>query len=400
MSLNENVRNIVQVSKISQKELDRRLSEIQSEVGSLPETERQLLNIQRKFNVNDRIYTFLLEKRAEAAISKASNIPSNSILDRARKASMVYPKPSMNFTIAFLIGLLLPVLIILIRDYFDDKIHSRADIESLTDVPILGVISHSTEKYNTIVISRPKSIIAETFRSLRTNLQFIAAEKDKRVFTITSTLSGEGKTFTAINMASIFALSGKKTLLLSCDLRKPKLYDDFNLNNEKGMTTYLVGRCSVNDIVQSSGYEFLDIVTSGPVPPNPSELLESKRMNELMEEMRQEYDFIVIDSPPVGLVTDAVFLMKQSDANIYVVRQNYSSKHAMSTLNDLVRSTGLKNITIAVNDVDFTDRAYGRTGYGYGYGYGYGNEYGYYYGGENEGKKKSKKRWKAFLGFS
>lgn len=394
--LRENITNIVKLSEIRIRELDANLRLAQNEIDRLPETERQLVNITRKFTINDDIYTFLLQKRAESAISKASNAPDHKILEAALNAKMVYPTKALNYLVAFLLALIVPVFFIFIRDFMNDKIYNKKDIQQYTSIPIIGMTSHSNKQSNTIVLERPKSIIAETFRSIRTNLQFMAKGKPVQTIAVTSTISGEGKTFCSINLASVLALSGKKTLILGCDLRKPKIFSDFNLLNDVGVTTYLIGKSSLEGVIQETAYENLHIIVSGPVPPNPSELLETEKMGELLETLRGMYDFIVIDTPPIGLVSDAVFIMQHSDASVFVARQGYTPKQAMQTLNDLTATTKIDNLCILVNDVDMHQRTYGRYyggGYGYGYSYGYGYGYGYgqyHYLGED---KEEKSNW-------
>jgi tyrosine-protein kinase Etk/Wzc len=393
--LKENITNIVKLSEIKIQEFDANLRQAQAEIDRLPETERQLVNITRKFTINDDIYTFLLQKRAESAISKASNAPDHKVLESAITARMVYPTKALNYLVAFILAIIVPLILIFFRDFMNDKIYNKRDIQQYTRVPIIGMTSHSTRQSNTIVLEKPKSIIAETFRSIRTNLQFMTKGKPVQVIAVTSTISGEGKTFCSINLASVLALSGKKTLILGCDLRKPKIFADFNLLNDVGVTTYLIGKSSLDEIIQATAYENLHIIVSGPVPPNPSELLETPQMGELLETLKGMFDYIVIDTPPIGLVSDAVFIMRHSDASIYVARQGYTPKQAMQTLNDLTSTARIENLSILVNDVDMHQRTYGRYyggGYGYGYSYGYGYGYGYgqyHYLGDDKGEKSN-----------
>ena len=373
-ALLENIENIKKVSKIHLNEINSQIAEIQIKINSLPEKQRRLVDITRQYKVNEDIYSFLLEKRLESGISKAGNVSDHKIIDRARKASQVFPKTSLNYTIALLLGLIIPLGFIFVRDYFNDKVRDKRDIESIVNIPILGVVGHHKGITNTAVLSKPKSIIAETFRAIITNLQFIASEQESKIITVTSTFSGEGKTFNAINLASIYSISNRKTVLVGCDLRKPKIHDDFDFTNNTGLTTFLIGKCTIDEMIQKTEYENFHVITSGPVPPNPAELLESNKMDDLLRDLKERYDIIIIDSPPVGLVTDAFFMMKRSDATLYVVRQNYTSKSALNTLKELVNSKVVKNISIIVNDMDYEDKRYGGYGYGYGYDYGYGEK--------------------------
>jgi Mrp family chromosome partitioning ATPase len=175
-----------------------------------------------------------------------------------------------------LLGLIIPLGFIFVRDYFNDKVRDKRDIENIVSSPILGVVGHHKGATNTAVLSKPKSIIAETFRAIRTNLQFIASDQESKIITVTSTFSGEGKTFNAINLASIYSITNKKTVLVGCDLRKPKIHEDFDISNNIGLTTYLIDKCDLDDIIQKTNYDNFHVITAGPVPPNPAELLESR----------------------------------------------------------------------------------------------------------------------------
>ncbi|PIV61948.1 MAG: tyrosine protein kinase, partial [Bacteroidetes bacterium CG02_land_8_20_14_3_00_31_25] len=332
-SLLENINNLIQATQISVKDVDSRIALVEAEIEKLPGTEKELINIKRKYNLNDQIYTYLLTKRAESGIAKASNVPDNKVIDNAlfENSVQVSPKRSLNYTIAILLGLLIPIIIIIVVDFFNDKILDRNDVESTTKIPILGSIGHNNKNLDFVVFQKPKSSIAESFRTLRTNLQYLHVDEKLKthVISITSTVSGEGKTFCALNLASIFALSGKKTLILGLDLRKPKLHKDFGIDNSIGVSTYLIGNDVIDNIIVSTAQENLSIVPSGPIPPNPAELLESERMHNLMEELKLRYDIIIIDTPPVAIVTDGLLISKYTDTNIFVIRQNYSNKSVL-----------------------------------------------------------------------
>ncbi|MBW8049694.1 MAG: polysaccharide biosynthesis tyrosine autokinase [Cytophagales bacterium] len=396
-SLVENINNLINSTKISVSDIDDRIAVIENSINRLPNTERRLVNIQRQFNLNDNIYTYLLEKRAEAGIAKASNTPDNRIVDNARVAGKgpVSPSIPLFFTVALVSAFIFPTIYIILKDILNDKIIDKKDLEDNTKIPILGAVGHSATGRAGIVIENPKSAIAESFRSLRINLQYLAAGKDKKVIAIISSISEEGKTFCAINLASILAFSGKKILLFGTDLRKPKIHDDFNIDNKIGLTTYLIGKCSVADMTQSSKVENLDIITSGPIPPNPAELLGIPPMDELMKQLKSRYDYIVLDTPPIGLVSDYFVLMKYVDVNIYIVRHNYTNKNLLSKINDLYDSGRINNLSIIINDIKPVGIGYGYGyRYGYGYGYGYGRHYGYYEDGMDKGENFIKRLFK------
>ncbi|MFO7477301.1 MAG: GNVR domain-containing protein, partial [Methyloceanibacter sp.] len=264
-ALLENIENIVINSNIAIKDINDRLSTLNDRISTLPQTQRELLGIQRKYQLTDNIYNFLQQRRAEAQITKASNIPDNEVVDRARllDSSPVYPKKSLNYIIAIILGIILPVVYILGKDYLNDKIIERKDIETITSVPIIGHVIHSNRLSTIVVAESPKSSIAESFRSIRTNLQFITKGKPQMTVLITSDMVSAGKTFVSINLASIFALYGKKTVLLGFDLRKPKIYQDFGLSNTEGITSYLINKSSYENIIQHSFIDNLDIIMAG-----------------------------------------------------------------------------------------------------------------------------------------
>lgn len=395
-ALAENIRNLIQSNIISVNEVDKQTAKIEMEIAKLPSTEKQLITIQRKYKLNDQIYTYLLTKRAESGIAKASNVPDNKIIDTClvENATQVGPKKTLNYTIAILIGILIPLIIIIIVDFFNDKILDRHDVETHTNIPIMATIGHNNKAFEFVVYEKPKSSIAESFRTLRTNLQYLHIDKNLKTHTIslTSTVSGEGKSFCALNLASIFALSGKKTIIMGLDLRKPKIHKEFGIENAIGISTYLIGKNTLDEIIIQTQQENLFIVTSGPVPPNPAELLESEKMGKLMAELKSIFDVIIIDTPPVALVTDSLLISKYVDTNIYVIRQNYSSRTVLKFLNNLNTGSNYRSLGILINDVkipSYYGNQYGYKSGSYGYGYGYG--YGYYDDDEQETKSNVKK---------
>lgn len=373
-ALRETVQNIVNISKISLSDIKNRESELTGDIMKLPKTERELIGIQRKYKINNDIYTYLLEKRAESEIARASSLSDRQSLYIARSAELIYPKKRLNYILGLMLGLFLPMAFVFLKDYFNTKIKEKEDIGKGTKLPLLGIIAHKKFESNLVVVEDRKSIVAETLRSIRTNLRFFAAEKEKKTVLVTSTIPGEGKTFCAMNIASIIAISGKKTLLVGLDLRKPRIYQDFLLSNDYGMTTYLIGKTPFEKIIQKNGVENLDVITSGPIPPNPAELLETDHLKEFFEKVKDIYDYIIIDTPPVGLVSDTLHIMKYADMCVYVVRQNYSQKKFLDYLNEISRTTNFPNLGIVMNDVKIKRSRYGYGNYNYGYGSGYYND--------------------------
>lgn len=379
-TLLETINNLVINAEMSLDEINKRIAKAVSETKVLPAKQQQLINYQRNFNFNDETYKYLMQRRAEAQILKASNTPDNEVLDVARleRTVRIAPRTSMNYLIALILGLLIPAVYLFLKDFFNVSISDRKDVEKLTSYPIVGQVAQTNSKDPLVVVNSPKSPIAESFRSIRTNVEFITQGKNQSIILVTGDMQSIGKTFNAINVASIYALYGKKTVLLGFDLRKPKLFKEFGLNNNIGLSSFLSNKEPFESIIQSTtAIPSLDIITSGPIPPNPAELIASEKCDELFKLLRERYDYIIIDTPPVGLVTDAFLLMKHSDVNLFIVRQGVTNKNIFGTIIKDMESRGLK-MSIVLNGIQ-TNKGYGY-GYGKKYGYGYGYAYGYGYG--------------------
>ncbi len=367
-TIRENIANNAATTNIALQDINNRVAKINSEMSKLPSTERQLFGIERKFKLNDAIYTFLLQKRSEAQIARASNAPDYEVIDPARHVttSVIYPKRSLNYIIAGAGGLLIPFIIIMLGEFLNMKISSKKELESITELPIIGHVFHNDGKNKLVITDSSNSPISESFRSIRTNLQFYSRGKEKQVILLTSSYSGEGKSFVAQNLASVFALFGKKTLLIGFDMRRPKIYQDLNLNNKIGMSTALINKATVEEIIQSTQIDNLDYISAGPVPPNPLELIASERTDEVFRELRKIYDFILIDSPPVGVVSDAYLLTKYADVTLFVVRQGYTHKEAFTNNIEHLKQKKIANVSLVLNDVKARGMAYD---YGYEYTY-------------------------------
>jgi tyrosine-protein kinase Etk/Wzc len=257
------------------------------------------------------------------------------------------------------------------------------EIERLSESPvtILGIIPKYTKEIpasQIIVNHNPKSILAESFRSIRTNLQFIANETEAKVISITSTISGEGKTFVCVNLGGIIAYSGKKVIVLDLDMRRPRIHTAFGLDNSKGMSTLLIGKYKVEDVIQKTENDNLDIITAGPIPPNPSELVISSAMDDILNKLKTLYDIIIVDNPPVGLVTDGIAMLQRADYPIYLMRVDYSKREFIYFVDRLYYENQFHKLSIILNGVDFKRQKYGYSYYKYGYyGYGYGYTYGH-----------------------
>ena len=346
-----------------------RLAEGQASL--LPEQKQEHLKITRKYNLKDKIYSTFLEKRSEAEIVQASNISDINFLDRAKDVGggLRGPKTSVNYILALLFGFLIPLILVFIIALLDNNINGVEDIQKLTKIPVIGVVGKKSTENNLAVFEKQKSPLAESFRAIRSSLQFLYKKQQKqgaKILMITSSVSGEGKTFCSINLATVFALSEKKTVIVGLDLRKPRIFGDFNIDNITGVVNYLIGQKTVDDIIQPTHIPYLDVISSGPIPPNPSELLMGDAMAELIEELKLKYDYIILDTPPVGLVSDALELSRFCDATLYVTRQGFTKKGMLGVVNEKHKRGELHNISIVFNGYQ------NKAKYGYGYGYGYG----------------------------
>lgn len=379
-AIKENITNGLRNIDWQKKEMEEQLMTVEKEIRKLPSTERQLINIQRKVDINNTVYTFLLEKRAEAEIAKASNVSDNRIIDRAGSysGSKIRPREKRNIRMAFLIGLLIPFAGIILIDFLNNRIIDKKDVERGTNVPILGLISHSTLKKDIPVAEKPGSTLSESFRSVRTNLKYFLKEIKCPVIAVTSTITAEGKTFIAGNLAAIIAMSDKKVLLAGLDMRKPRIHKILSTNNnDVGISNFLIGEEKFEDIIIKTEVNNLWYAPSGPVPPNPAELIESPAMADFIEKAKKQFDYIIIDTPPVAIVTDALLVSPLTDFYIFVVRQRYTTKNTLGLIEELYKNKQLKDIGIVINDISLS----GYYGYGlrYGYSIGYGYNYGYNY---------------------
>ena len=375
-SIIENLKNLISSTNIAKRNLEDRSIVFNSQINELPSKEKEYVKLKRKFIQSENIVNYLILKEQETTIAKEGTEADHKVLDPAGdKDSLIpiSPKNNLNFIIALLLGIGIPVTIISLKDFFNETIRSKSDLIKHTNIPILGVIGNSDKADSLVVIDNPKSVISESFRSLRTNIQYLASDKKNKVITITSSVGSEGKTFCSSNLSLILASAGYKTVLIGADLRKPKTHHNFNIENIKGLSSFLINQSSISEILNSTKNENLKVITSGPVPPNPSELLNSERMKELITDLKKDFEYIVIDTPPAGLVTDSVITMKFSDINLYVVRHNYTKRSMLNIINNLHDTKQVENINIIINDYIVSS-----TSYGYGYGYGYGNGYGYY----------------------
>ncbi|MDX1318481.1 MAG: polysaccharide biosynthesis tyrosine autokinase, partial [Xanthomarina gelatinilytica] len=343
----------------------------EAKLSGLPEDQQEFLKIQRKLDISQEAYNVYMDKRSEAAIVKAANVSDISIIDEAKDigGGLIGPNKSLNYMMGLMLGFFIPMFLIFVIFLLDHTIHGSDEVERLSKIPIIGLIGKYRYHNNLVVFEKPKSAVAESFRSIRSSLQFLlnkAPREGGRTIMITSSVSGEGKTFCSINVATVYALSGKKTILLGLDLRKPKIFDDFNLSNDNGMVNYLIGEKPFDEVKYQTHIDNLDVVPAGPIPPNPSELLMSPKLKELIATLRETYDIIILDTPPLGLVTDALELVKYADTSLFMIRLDYTKKGMLQLINAKYRAGEIKNIHFILNFYKH------KTNHNYGYGYGYG----------------------------
>lgn len=361
--------------QISRKEMDSQNAFLTSQLKKIPQQEREFLEIKRQQEIKASLYMFLLQKREEASLSMAVTIPKGRLLDAADTADLMSPKLQMIVVVALFLGILLPIGFLYLKFMFTTTFVDRKEVESLTKVPIIAELAHQKTADVIIDHGTNASANAELLRLLRSKLQFIMNRPKDRLVLVTSTESGEGKTFVSVNLAVSISLTGKKVLLIGMDLRKPMLSAHFGITTQEGMSSYLSGMENNYKKLIHGVPEFphLSVLPGGIIPPNPNELILSDRFDQLIAELREMYEYIIIDSAPVGAVSDTFLINRVSNLTLYVCRANYSDKRNIEYLDRINRENTLKQIYLIVNDVDIEASRYGGK-YAYGYGYGYGKK--------------------------
>jgi tyrosine-protein kinase Etk/Wzc len=387
----EGVLNLIsQNEKIVQKqihELNKQTYEIESVKLTLPGKETEMSRLKRHYNLYDKFYVLLMEKMVEQSISRAG-VTGNfvELSEPSINIIPIYPKRNLLFMIGLGLGIVLSICFVIIRYLLYDTITTLAELEKSIQATIIGSVPEYNKEvmlYSQLVVDKsPKSAVSESIRSIRTNLEFIIPNKERRILSITSTISGEGKTFVAVNLAGVIAMSNQKVVILDLDMRKPKIHLAFDAENNNGISTILIGKNTVEQCIQHTSIKNLDFITAGPLPPNPSELILLKEFDKLIEDLQYIYDVVIIDTPPVGLVTDGILIMKKVDVPLYVVRINYSKFAVANEIKRTINRGGYHKLCVIANAVPMSK------GYGYGYGYGY-------Y--EGEGSDKSKNWFSKFF---
>jgi len=367
-SIKETLMGIKLANQMALDENDQQINRLNNQAARLPVKERQLLGFERRFNLNNVLYTFLLQSRAEAQIRRASNAPDHELVDPARATGPVSPNRMLVILIAFTLALALPTFLLLFIDLISNKVISEEDLGMITQLPVVAYFPHSRLSYNTVVLTEPDSRISEAFRSLRTRMEFFTKEVRCPLILVSSSMPGEGKSFASINLASAYSLAGKKTLLVGFDLRRPTISKSFELNGEAGLTNYLIGKKTLDDIIYETGFKNLHLIPSGPVPPNPGELISMDKTKMLFSTLRSRYDFIIVDSSPIGIVSDIYPIAAISDVVLMIVRHGHTKKNILSATLSEIQYNGIGALSLLLNDVKSRGNSY-RYAYKYKYEY-------------------------------
>ncbi len=373
---------------------DAGLRKLENEFAGLPAKGTEYTRVKRLKDLTEKYYTLMLDKKAELGIAEAGTVEEFVVLSPASNPTVpIAPDRMIIYAGCAVMGLFISMLLVTSRYFLHDTIANQRELERTTSAPILGIIpAYIREKMNVsrlIVHRNPKASISEALRSVRTNMEFMFPNSQrKRIISVTSTISGEGKTFVAINLGGVIALSGARVVILDLDMRRPKVHTAFDEENYNGISTLLIGKHTLAECIRSSPIETLDFIAAGPTPPNPSELILRPEFDTLLKELHLKYDVIIIDTPPIGLVTDGVLVMRKVDLPIYVVRADYSKRVFIKNINKLIRNNNFSKLAVILNALKNNGQ------FGYGYGYGYGSSY---YDDDDEVKSKGIKKLKGLL---
>ncbi len=366
----ENINAILSTSRYQLEDVERNLAGLQNSMRRLPTAERELIDIERTHALSESLYIFLLEKKAEAGIARASNTIDYRIIDRAEIQGIapVKPSPILNYLVAILLGSSIPGIFLFFKALVNNKITSKEEISKLTKIPVLGVVAHDKYAGNLVVQDNPKSAISESLRTIRSNLRYLSSSKGRsNIYLITSSVSGEGKSFVSRNLAFLFASLGKKTIIINADLRKNHSPEAIYLGNKSfsnslGLSDYLAEIIDKEELIQKTNFQNLYIIAPGGIPPNPSELLISDRFKDLLQKLKLNFDYIFLDTPPVGLLSDGLEMMDLADYILFVVRQGLTLKEDLVEADKLFKNGRYKNMAVILNDTKMK-----RNKYGYGY---------------------------------
>lgn len=368
-TIEEVVKSMRASLEIEKNDLNERYAVVKKEIAQLPEKELEMVSIERAYRIDDNYYTFFLQKRAEAEIQKASNTPDNKILDKARTLSVTNTTAKKRTLTTFLlIGLILPFLFVVLKELLNPYVRGVKELTKMTSYPLLGVIRHTRSQSPVLPAKSPRSSFSEMLRSIRTRIEFVVQRKSDITLLVSSAESGDGKTFFCSTMATIYAMTGKKVLLVDMDIRKPNIHEKLGIPGGLGVTNYLIEDVELDEVIHPYKEANFDVLLAGTVPPNPGELVRTQKVREMFDTLKERYDFIVIDTSPLGLVSDAYPLLEISDINLFVVRSHKTHKSmCQSTLEQLENDKANFYTVLADMPID-------RPGY-----YNYGGSYGHYY---------------------
>jgi capsular exopolysaccharide synthesis family protein len=390
----EGLKNVKTATTMTMNSYKQRKDYVQGQLKALPPQMKQLDQFKAELDSKMGIYQYLMEKKMTTTISQASTLSNSKVVEKP-VASSVPVKPNRRSIqlLAILAGLGIPALFIFLVEMLNDKVTTRYDIEKITQAPILGEIGHSYANTSLVVNKTNRGMVAEQFRIIRSNLQYVLNKVDKQIILVTSSFSGEGKSFVTVNLGAVMALAGKKTIVIEFDIRKPKILAGLRLSRRTGVTNYLLGKVEAEGLpMPVPGVENLYVLSCGPVPPNPAELLLEPRIDDLFKYLKQNFDVILIDTAPVGMVSDAMTLGKQAYCSLYIVRQGHTYKKQIALIDEFYREGKIPKVSIIINDVKIKP-GYGYYGYGR-YGYGYGHKSTYY-----EEERPSHNGFRRFLSF-
>lgn len=391
-SILENIRNQRENLLITQRKLQAESNKYSAMLKNIPKQERELLDIERNKEIKNNLYTFLLEKREETALSYAAAAEDSRLVNAAESLGYpVAPVKTNIYFVALIIGIFTAVLFVLIREKFNSNVVFRSEIEKATKATILAEILYEKSKEVPLIKDGNRSPIAEQFRSLRTSLIYLGSLSEKKTILFTSSISGDGKSFISINLGASLALTNKKVVLVELDLRKPKLSKNLSVTSDPGITNYLAGLVTINKIIKPvENFNNLYVIPCGAIPPNPTELMLNGKLDTLMEQLKRDFDYILIDTPPVGMVTDAKILNPYADISIFIVRHKYTPKKFLKFINQLYKNREFNNLYIVFNGL----KPRGLFGMGKSLSYGYGSGYGYGYGAYGVSKEEIKENKK------
>ncbi len=374
-------------------DIEQQIGQLEGKLKGIPKSQRDMLGIDRKIKVNEELYVFLLEKKASTVIARAAIVPEASVVEEARVVGIVGPDKQRTIYLSTGMGLIFAVLIGLVRFVFFTHLESVQELKRLTSLPVIGGIPFYEEilMEPIAILGSSRSNVSEAFRSIRANLSYLLRDEGPKVLLVTSLHPGEGKTFTSTNLSSVLSKAGKKVILLDFDMHKPKVHKTFGLDNVSGISTYIIGKTDLDECKVQSQVENLDIVTAGPVPPNASELVVNKKVDELIERLKADYDYVILDTPPLMLISDSLVLMRVADTGLYVMNTEKASRQGVRYLEEVLEQNKIGHVALLLNNIKqkkwkyYYGKYLYRYGYSYAYGYGYGYGYGYEYGYGNEG---------------